>query len=202
MQWHEKLLRLVFQRVHCDHCGGYSPASSKFCGKCGCRFVDDRSSLPLKQILAVASAGFFVTFLLTIMVLRSSSPLHADEKLFDDIPVDHQAYSECRNLMAFDGIRLRARQQFSPYEDINADEFNQAFLSAMRFNRCSIQDQLLVKGAVITGEIFKDRVCRLAEITGKTGLIREIEETQYSDLTRFNVFRTIEAIFMRAKVEK
>ncbi|GEM_PF-5643680 len=202
MQWHEKLLRLVFLRVHCDQCGGYSPASAKFCGKCGTRFVDDRSSLPLKQILVAASAGFFVTFLLTISVLKSSSPLHADDHLFEDIPIDHQAYSECRNLIAFDGIRLRARQQFSPYEYISVDEFNQAFLSAMRFNRCSIQDQLLVKGTVVTGEMFRDRVFRLAEITGKNGFIREIEEPQFWDLTRFNVFRTIEAIFMRSKVEK
>jgi ribosomal protein L32 len=183
----------------CAGCGAENIATARFCGKCGQRVRAKRicPRLGQKQIAAVAVSIFFFTIVLTVLMLKWQKPVYARNQVFFDIPLDHQVYAECKNLLAYDGILLRANDSFSAYEEIFVDEFNQALLAAVRFNRCSYSESILVKDTKLTSELVENRIRTLADLTGRTKRLRQVEKRAFSDLTRFNLLSLVEEIFMR-----
>lgn len=124
-------------------------------------------------------------------------PVYARNQIFADIPLDHQIYSECSKLLAYDGIMLRSKECFSAYEEITVDEFNQALLAAVRYNRCALSEGILVRETSLHSALVESRIKALAELTGRMRQFRRLEKKAFSDLTRFNLLATIEDIFMR-----
>ncbi len=124
-------------------------------------------------------------------------PVYARNQIFADVPLDHQVYSECSKLLAYDGIMLRTKESFSPYEEITVDEFNQALLAAVRYNRCALSESILVRETNLHSALVEGRIKALAELTGRMKQFRRLEKKAFSDLTRFNLLSLIEEIFMR-----
>lgn len=199
-----KWRHFVFLRKTCYGCGAESISAAKFCGHCGLRLRQKNilRSLKRKHLFAAAFLMFFVAFLLTLMVLRFQAPVYADNQVFDDVALDHPVYTECKNLLAFDGVLLRSRGKFSPYEKISVDEFNQALLAAIRFNRCPLQGEMLIEPNRLQAEFLREKVKKIADLTGKRRSFDRIEKAAFFDLSRFNQLAMLDRIFMRGNDEK
>lgn len=186
-------------RKTCSGCGADSILAARFCGRCGLRLRKQQifKGLRKRHLMFAATSIFFMVALITFAILKMKQPVYADGTKFDDIPVDHQVYSQCRNLLAFDGVRLRTRKKFSPYLKISADEFNHAFLAAIRFNRCRFEEQMLIKEKQLEPEAVYKRFRQLAQLSGRQGQLRQVEKSAFADLSRFNQLSLIERVFMR-----
>lgn len=183
----------------CPSCGAKNIAHARFCGKCGVELGAKIVCLRFgqKYITAVAVTLFCFTTVLTVLILQWQKPVYARNQLFFDIPLDHQVYAECKNLLNFNGILLRTNDKFSPYEEITVNEFNQALLAAIRFNRCACSDSILVQNTKLTAEVVEKQIRTLADLTGRTKRLCQLEKRVFSDLTRFHLLSLVEKIFMR-----
>ncbi len=179
--------------ANCSSCGYSNPNVAKFCGRCGSRLNIHHSPVRLRNpLFLTALSGFFITFFSTFAFLYLNSPVGADQNLFSDVPVDHQIYSECHNLIALGGINRRNRTELDPYSPIKVDEFNRALLSVLRSKGALSHAQFLPTGTKLTSAEFARVIKAIAIVVGRQNRLEEIEKRAFDDLTRFNVYCVIE----------
>lgn len=189
-------------RKSCNGCGADNPVLARFCGKCGLRLrAYKEKPIDPGKTLAFFSIFFIMAFSTTFLFLSYRYDGFQKTRVFTDVPLDHQVYQDCKNLLNFDGIKQLKRGELSAYEMISMEDFNQAIIAAVRFNKCELKQEFLLTDTDVSSKIIFEKLELLAQAASRIEFVREIEQSALNDLSRFNVFRLIEKVFMQSQYE-
>lgn len=197
----------------CNICGTDNSFLAKVCDDCGGRlgpWSEQRSNhrarpiisrlkrkeALVKRIVFFSTIIFAATFFATYLFLNSVKTSHAADRNFVDIPLDHQLYKDCKNLIKLDGCKFDSNRRFEPYAPVSAEDINQALLAITRFNRRELSENLLMGTEHLEPKAVFDHLQMVAEIHGRKNAFREIERSQFADLSKLNILSVIEKVFL------
>jgi ribosomal protein L40E len=196
------IMKTTNRHLICSCCNALNRNAARFCGKCGqplkTKEVIWQSFFPanFKRKLTIISAALFtITFFLTCLWLHFTRTSTENERLFNDIPVDHQVYFDCRKLLSIDGCRPASPGILAPEDLISTADVNRAALAVLRYYRQEPNHSYFTETSKQTSEQTRKLINSLAQRLNKEQAFSQIPSEKFNDLSKINIWIIIEEVF-------